>query len=189
MILKSVGMKENATVDRISMDGKFCALVEATDVVHLVCCQEGNEEKEFVICPKRMTCSVRVPVPAKFGMSGKTFMNFTVSLVQIPVIANAATTGHKLQGQTKESMVISVWSGRKNWNYVALSRVESRKGLFLISKLSHSTDFSIAPELRQMMSLLKRRCLTETDIDMQEETMISHQRLRARERNVRGRRN
>ena len=49
-------------------------------------------------------------------------------VTQIPV----ATTGHKLQGMSKDTLIVNDWNYRcANWVYVVLSRVRRRKGLFL----------------------------------------------------------
>jgi hypothetical protein len=40
-------------------------------------------------------------------------------------------TGHKLQGQTKETIVVSDYHYRNNWMYVILSRVKTRNELFV----------------------------------------------------------
>ena len=90
-------------------------------------------------------------------------------MTQIPAIVNYATTGHKLQGQTKKTLVISIWSNRKNWNYVALSRVKTRQGLYLVKKLPYDTDFSVPPELRRMMEILSAKQPPPLDFDIEDE--------------------
>ena len=43
---------------------------------------------------------------------------------------------HRLQGQTKEALICVDWAySVVNWIYVVLSRVTTRKGLFLMQKL------------------------------------------------------
>ena len=57
-------------------------------------------------------------------------------MTQFPVISNIATTGHKLQGQTKKHLIVTSWNLRcKNWIYVVLSRVRTLDGLLLVNKL------------------------------------------------------
>ena len=60
-------------------------------------------------------------------------------MLQIPINLNDATTGHKLQGLSKDIVIITSWpSGGifTNWEYVVLSRVRTIKGLFLIRPIS-----------------------------------------------------
>ena len=90
-------------------------------------------------------------------------------MTQLPLIPNNATTGHKLQGQTKENLVISVWSRRRNWNCVALSRVTTIDGLFLVSPLPYDTDFSIPDDLRVMLSELQQHEPLPFFIDLNKE--------------------
>lgn len=109
----------------------------------------------------------RVPVPL-FRLSPQAFM-FTVTLpspsgdreigmkaTQLPIIVNNATTGHKLQGSTVDSIFVHEWSKTRNWNYVVLSRVRERKGLFARKPLPNNPNLYRVPEkLQEMMRLLK----------------------------------
>ena len=52
-------------------------------------------------------------------------------MTQFPVNSNIATTGHKLQGQTKKHLIVTSWNYTfPNWVYVGLSRVKNLRGLF-----------------------------------------------------------
>lgn len=46
-----------------------------------------------------------------------------VNATQIPINCNDATTGHKLQGMSKDKLIVVNWSYAANWIYVVLSRV------------------------------------------------------------------
>ena len=77
---------------------------------------------------------------------------------QLPVISNNATTGHKLQGSTKESIFITrFFYETKNWNYVVLSRVRTRKGLFLKEPLDPSQDFTMDDSLVTMLTTFRQQ--------------------------------
>lgn len=167
--LEAVITKASASGGIMSIDGMDCRCFEAEEVKHLVCRAEDNQEKLFYIEAKAMTCTVKAPLPKSIGAGTKATVNFTVSLTQFPLIANNATTGHKLQGQTKESLVISVWTSRRNWNYVALSRVKTRAGLYLIQKLPYGTDFSMSPELRMMTETLRQHTPENVEWDLDTE--------------------
>ena len=157
VILRSAVLKPSASVDIEKVDGKPCRIVSADDVDHLICHLDGDETKIFKIASKKMTCVVKAPIPTYLGSLSSATIQLTVQMTQFPMIPNYATTGHKLHGQTKEALVVSVWSKRRNWNYVALSRVKTRKGLFLVNKLPYDADFSIPPDLTQMMLLLQQK--------------------------------
>ena len=59
-------------------------------------------------------------------------MNYIIDSVN----CNIATTGHKLQGMSKDTLIINSWGyGFEKWVYVVLSRVRTRAGLILNAKL------------------------------------------------------
>ena len=69
---------------------------------------------------------------------------FRCKMNQFPVNCNDATTGHKLQGMSKDVMIITSWpSGGlfKNWEYVVLSRVRTRDGLYLFEPIDMTKSF------------------------------------------------
>ena len=157
VLLKSIVLNPGCTSDTITIQGQQCQSVEAHSVQHLVCTLDGNDSKIFHVTPKTTTCYVKAPLPNHFGATTDATITFKICMTQFPVLVNNATTGHKLQGQTKENLVISVWSKKKNWNYVALSRVTKRQGLYLVSPLPHDVDFSMSRELVQMLQTLKTK--------------------------------
>lgn len=61
--------------------------------------------------------------------------NCKVKVVQLPVNLNDATTGHKLQGMTKQQLIIRSWTYSPGWIYTNLSRVRTLNGLFLMEAL------------------------------------------------------
>ena len=56
-------------------------------------------------------------------------------MFQLPVNMNDATTGHKLQGMSKDKLIVVSWSFISNWIYVVISRVRTLKGLFLLKPI------------------------------------------------------
>ena len=67
---------------------------------------------------------------------------------------NDATTGHKLQGMSKDWLVVVLWSFTQNWIYVVLSRVRTLKGLFLLKPLPDDCldKFQVPRELQAFES-------------------------------------
>jgi hypothetical protein len=76
-------------------------------------------------------------------------IDFKCKMTQFPVNCNDATTGHKLQGMSKDVVIITSWPNGffKNWEYVVLSRVRTHDGLYLFEKISMDKDFSPSEEL------------------------------------------
>ena len=90
----------------------------------------------------------------------------TCKMTQFPVNCNDATTGHKLQGMSKDIVIITSWPGGffKNWEYVVLSRVRTHDGLYLFRKISMDKDFSPSLEL----SLFFKRTRSKEEAFIQE---------------------
>ena len=166
VILRAVVLNPGCTTEVVNIDGHRCHSIEAHYVQYLICTLDGNSSKIFHVAPKTISCYVRAPLPNHFGAATDATINFKITMTQLPVLVNNATTGHKLQGQTKQNLVISVWSKKKNWNYVALSRVTTREGLFLVSPLPHDVDFSISRDLAQMLQTLRMQQPNPVELDI-----------------------
>jgi hypothetical protein len=66
-------------------------------------------------------------------------------ITQFPINCSIATTGHKLQGMTKDILIVAETTKNvANWLYVVLSRVTSRQGLFLLQPLT--MDMFVLPD-------------------------------------------
>jgi hypothetical protein len=178
VLLEGIVLKEDIVPSTLLIDGLKCPTVEASSIDHLVCSLVDKKEKIFYIRPKTFNCSVRAPVPKDIGGYTEASVNLNVSLFQFPVLVNNATTGHKLQGQTKKNLIISVWSKKKNWNYVALSRVQTRKGLYLVTPLPPTTDFSMSNDLRQMLQALEDKSPEYVEWNLNEERTILKRKRR-----------
>ncbi len=77
-------------------------------------------------------------------------MEFKCQMKQLPVNLNNATTGNKLQGMSKDIIIISLWptGGRfQNWEYTVLSRVRTLEGLYLFQEVSLDKSFAPSTEL------------------------------------------
>ena len=82
--------------------------------------------KTFILKPEKDKVDIGITLH-KRPISIKTH------ITQFGFQINLATTGHKLQGMSKENLIVADWNySVRNWVYVVLSRVKSRKGLFLL---------------------------------------------------------
>jgi hypothetical protein len=97
---------------------------------------------------------------------------------QVPFVSNTATTGHKLQGATLESIFVNDWRYDKNWAYVVLSRVTTMcggeppngtsqsprtRGLFIRQPLDEDlSKYEASPRLKQMLRKFKAEKSPET---------------------------
>jgi hypothetical protein len=81
---------------------------------------------------------------------------------QLPIICNNATTGHKLQGTSIESLFVHASTTVRNWMYVVLSRVKTLKGLYLRRPLDKKdlAKFNHIPQkLKELVTLLRQNKL------------------------------
>ena len=99
-----------------------------------------------------------VTVKVKPHHMATTQLEFRCQMHQLPVNLNDATTGHKLQGMSKDIVIITSWpSGGlfRNWEYTVLSRVQTFKGLYLYLSKDISLDRSFAPS-EELSAYFKR---------------------------------
>ena len=74
---------------------------------------------------------------------------------------STASTGHKLQGRSKDSIIITSWPNFTNnvvfanWEYVVLSRVRTLSGLYLLKPIDNQKSFAPSHELRKFISRAK----------------------------------
>ena len=79
-------------------------------------------------------------------------ITFRCKMKQIPANNNGATTGHKLQGMSKDAIIVSSWPTGglaamfKNWEYVVLSRVRTLSGLYLVKPIDMDKSFKPSPQ-------------------------------------------
>lgn len=111
----------------------------------------GKKARTFKLTPQEFTATIDFPLyadlpPIKVG-------NATVT--QIPVNSNIATTGHKLQGMSKDMLIVNSWNYKTNWVYVVLSRVRTRKGLYLRKPLDEHRNFNVPEQLIRFEQRLK----------------------------------
>jgi hypothetical protein len=87
---------------------------------------------------------------------------FRCKMMQIPANSNDATTGHKLQGMSKDAIIVSSWpTGNlaamfKNWEYVVLSRVRTLSGLYLVKSIDMDKSFQPSPQLASYMDKIRK---------------------------------
>ena len=85
------------------------------------------------------------------------------NITQISVNASDAITGHKLQGLTKDQLIVYSWHKSTSWIYVVLSRVRKLEGLFLVKGLRLR---DIKPPSRDYLAFMDRmRILEKFDLE------------------------
>ena len=115
-----------------------------------------SKTRRFKMNPHTKTVHVRVK-PHNFA---KTRMEFKCRMHQLPVNLNDATTGHKLQGMSKDVVIITSWPKGglfNNWEYTVLSRVRTLEGLFIFEEISLDKSFAPSDELKLYFRRAKNR--------------------------------
>ena len=77
-----------------------------------------QKKRCFRVTPVKSTASVEVTLDDNVSIPRKLT---GVSIIQLPINMNDATTGHKLQGMSKDELVVAAWSFLPNWIYLVLS--------------------------------------------------------------------
>ncbi len=88
-------------------------------------------------------------------------------MIQNTANINDATTGHKLQGMSKDVIVVSSWPTGglatmfKKWEFVVLFHVRTLSGLYLVEPIDMDKSFKPSSELKKYIENARRK---ETDI-------------------------
>ena len=95
----------------------------------------------------------------------------SVNIFQLPINMNDATTGHKLQGMSKDNLIVTSWTFVENWIYVMLSRVRTLKGLYLLKPIpkNQMDKFQVPRDLQafeRRMRVLQDSVLNARKINM-----------------------
>jgi len=133
--------------------------VEWVEFEHFPAAPKGKAAK-FRLTPQEFTATMTFHLGSSLHGSSGYDAQFTVGnacVSQIPVNSNVATTGHKLQGMSKDTLIVNDWNYRSdNWVYVVLSRVRTRNGLYLMKPLDVNRDFTVPQSLLDFEARIKR---------------------------------
>ena len=118
-------------------DGYKVRTVSAADVEYILC-EHWEGKKDIhgnILPPKKFKVYLEKSSAAMtINMHG---INVTtpIKIHQFGLLNNIATTGHKLQGMSKDRLIVTSWCFKSNWVYVVLSRVRTLDGLYLLEPL------------------------------------------------------
>jgi hypothetical protein len=107
-------------------------------------------------------CSPKLSV--KRSSNSSKIIEFCYKMKQIPANSNYATTGHKLQGMSKDVIIVFMsWptgglaAMLKNWEYVVLSRVCKLSGLYLVEPINMEKLFKPSSELKKYIENARQK--------------------------------
>ena len=154
-IFHKVVLKPESELEKIQMYGVWVYTISVEFVEYIEV--EWQDCDKFIgrfrLTPKVGVFRVKFPI-TQFGLN--TRIQTSIQFRYFSVVVNHATTGHKLQGKTVQSLVIAEWSRVKNWAYVVISRVKTLDGLFLLKPILDNIDFSPANDYLEMMKNLRK---------------------------------
>ena len=142
--------------------------VSIDDCDHMLC-EHWPREKDK---PPRYFClhEIKENVIIQYPFKGKQTTLGNINITHFGVNSNIATAGHKLQGMSKDNIIVTSWNYRfKNWTYLVLSRVRTLAGLFLLEKLDEDQDYSVDPKLIVEEERLKKIHVEEKVLQQREE--------------------
>ena len=146
--------KPGATATPVQLYGKWVYAIDIADVDHLVLRWTDSKFRGcFKLHPKDSMFDVRFPVWDTTGRMQREVQR--IHLHYIPMLINYATTGHKLQGKSLDTLVIGQWTAMENWAYVVLSRVRTLDGLFLLEPIPRNIRFEPSQQYHDMMQDLR----------------------------------
>ena len=144
-----IALKEGCTLKEYIYDGYKVNTIDSTDVEYMVFeridTKNTNGPKQFKLYPQHFNVDI------KLRMNGDQPIKIAgTSLFQFPINIDTATTVHKLQGKTKQSLVVTDFNyNEPNWIYVVLSRLISIIGLYLLKPLVKKGNICPSDELIQ----------------------------------------
>jgi hypothetical protein len=157
-MFQSLVLKHGDTLSRTTVDGVEIDCVFASQASHLLSKQHSSgNQSTFKLVPKKHAVNANHPKPEGLRSGGSKTEKIKMSAIQLPLISNNATTGHKLQGSSKDAIYIAKFTHHIcDWSCVMLSRVQTRRGLFPRDPLDPLENFGSDPKLDAMTSRFRR---------------------------------
>jgi hypothetical protein len=174
---QKIVLKTNETPRVILLDGNVpVRAVYANQVSHIVLrhCNGRIQPTSFHIQPKRHSFKANMLKPEVLRIANDKYDTLQMRGIQLPVVVNNATTGHKLQGSGVDTLFVHNWNYTTNWPYVILSRVKTISGLFLRTKLTDDlTEYTMPSALTTMLE--KFRAKVPTYYTLQQYTQLQQE--------------
>ena len=134
------------TVDKYQVNA-----IDATSVEYILVEMENPDKTKREIALTATAVKATAFMSMDTGLSVSMKYDVPISGYQFTFLVNHATTVHKLQGKTVESLYIVNWCYMQNWVYVALSRVKTKQNLFLRFPLDPTRNVEPYSELNRML--------------------------------------
>ena len=141
-------------------NGVSVPVAKASQIKHIVLkhCNDRIQPQVFTLEPMSFDFIAAMPKPPSLQLHEDDREHFKMRAIQLPLLCNNATTGHKLQGSGVQCLFVHSWRCVTNWAYVMLSRVKTKSGLHLRIPLSDDLSKHAVPQsLRQLIQDFRKR--------------------------------
>ena len=132
-------------------------------------CNDRIQPRFFSLQPTEHDFLASLPTPASIRLHPDEREHVAMRATQLPLLANSATTGHKLQGTGVDTIFVHAWSYTTNWVYVILSRVKTRLGLLARFPIDRRLNRCFMPQaLKNLIKNFQRcqpTCWSDDDYD------------------------
>jgi hypothetical protein len=154
--VQRVVLKQHNEAQYVYIDNNVPVMAVLASQVHYVelkHCNTRVSPQIFTIRPKSHTFKAKLPKPKILRKNvNDTIEVIQMKAIQIPILINNATTGHKLQGSGVDSLFVHNWSYVTNWPYTMLSRIQELQGLFARKLLSEDiSKYQVPESLKKMV--------------------------------------
>jgi hypothetical protein len=121
---QSLVLKHGNAVSRTALDGVEIDCAFASQASHLLSKhQSSGNQATFKLVPNKCAFNANCPKPEALRSDGSKTEKIKMSAIQFPLTLNNATTGHKLQGSSKDAVYIAKFTcGMHNWPCVVFVR-------------------------------------------------------------------
>jgi hypothetical protein len=151
---EKVVLKPGQQFQNVLLDGTIPVPAVLASQVSYIVLRHSNDRirpATFSLKCKEQTFRAKILKPRVLQTKGDEREVLKMKAIQLSLLINNATTGHKLQGSGVDSLFVHNWSYVQNWVYVMLSRVKTRAGLFCRKPLSKDLRKYAVPEALQRM--------------------------------------
>jgi len=141
----------------------ICKSSICCEVNHIILrhCNDRIEPQVFAVKPKNFSFVANILKPSVLRTKGDERETIRMMATQIRLIINNATPGHKLQGSGVDNVFVHTWSYKTNWVYVMLSRVKTKRGLFMRKPLSRDlSKYAVPKALLRMLERMRKHTPT-----------------------------
>ena len=177
----SVSLKHNETTKWIPMKIDSTTVhiqaAHASQIKHITLkhCNDRVQPEIFHLEPKNFSFNANLPQPRILGFdAGRRAVK--MKALQLPIVSNTATTGHKLQGSSLHNLFVHEWNKtHKNWPYVVLSRVRTMNGLVFRKALPHEQrHYQLCPNYVDFLHQMKAKAPSDYTDNMTDEELLHH---------------